>query len=96
MDVVHQADKGLRLRYLREEREDRKTDAEPVRRRAGFDPERDGEGIALRTWQSVDLVEERRAQLMEHGERELHLGLDAGGTYQATTRRVRQEVFQER
>ena len=40
------------------------------------------ERIALRTGQSLEPIEERRAQLVERGERQLHLGFHAGGSNQ--------------
>ena len=49
-----------------------------IRRRAGREAERRAKRIALRGRQVGQVGQQRRAELMQAGERELHFGLDAG------------------
>ena len=55
--------------------------ASPTRKRSGggpaAQPERDRQRVALRRREPLQPVEHRRAQLVQRGERQLHLGLDA-------------------
>jgi hypothetical protein len=52
-------------------------DEEPVRGIARRDAQRDAERILLRLCERLEPVEERRAQLMDPANGELHLRLDA-------------------
>ena len=56
--------------------------ASPTRKRSGGGPalqaERRAQRVALRARQTLEPAEHRRAQRVQAGERELHLGLDAG------------------
>ena len=52
---------------------------ERVRDRAGAEAERRLQRVSLRRGQAVERVEQWCAELMEPGERQLHLGLDTGG-----------------
>ncbi len=65
-------------RHLGEQAEDRQPDQEAILGRTGRQPERDFERIALRRGQVLAAVEQRRAQLVQPRERELHLGVDPG------------------
>ena len=46
--------------------------------------------------QTVEEIEHRRAQLVQSGEGQLHLRLDAGGAHDPTARRARRHVVQQR
>ena len=61
---------------------------------AGFQSERRAERSALRVRQAVPAVEHRHAELVEAGEGQLHLGLDAGGTHDAAPHGPLAEVVQ--
>ena len=71
-------------------------DQEPVRRRPRAHAEHGAQGIALRGRQRLQAVQHRRAQLMQSGERELHLRLDAGGPRHPAARRLPGQVVQQR
>ena len=77
LDVVKEAYQRLRLGDVRQQAQHREPDEEPVRRRAVVEAEGRREGIALRWRQPLEAVEERPAELVEPGEGQLHLGLDA-------------------
>ena len=97
VDVVEQADQRLRSR-----RRPRAGSGPPARR--GTDPavRRSSRPKAVRSasrWgagRRSSRVEERRAQLMEPGEGQLHLRLDARGAHDPAAGRVRQEVVEQR
>jgi hypothetical protein len=52
-------------------------DQEAVRGRSDAAAEGYGQSLALRLRQFVDVLHQRGAQLMQAGERELHIGLNA-------------------
>ncbi len=81
---------------LGEEAQRRERDQEAVGRGAGRQPQGDAEGRLLRGRQGVEPAEQRRAQLMEAGERQLHLRLDAGHPRDAEARRLPGAVVQQR
>ena len=81
--VVHQADQRPLLGHVGEQAQDGQADEEEIRRRPGTDAERRPQRIALRNRQTLEAIEHRRQQLMQPGERELHLRLDTGGTRHA-------------
>ena len=78
--VVDDADQRPLPRNLGQETQHGQTDQEPVRRRAGVDAERGAQRIVLRTRQSVEVVEQRCAELVQTRERQLHLRLHAHRT----------------
>src|SRR5262249_24657387 len=73
---------------LGEQAERRERHEEPVGGRAGREAEGDAEGVPLRLGKRVQLREERRAELVQPGERQLHLGLDTGDLDDAEARRL--------
>ena len=75
--VVDHADQRALPGHVAEQAEHGQPDQEPVRRRPGGQPERGPQGIALRHRDPVEVVRHRRAQLMEPGEGQGHLGLHA-------------------
>ena len=79
----------------RQQAQDGEADQEPVGRSSVRQSERRPRRVALRIRQRVQAVEQRRTQLVERGERELHLGLDAGGAdHLASHGRVHQVLEQ--
>ena len=94
--VIHQADQRLLLGHVGEQGQGREGDEEPIRRRPGADAERGLQRIALRHREALEAIQHRREQLMQPGEGELHLRLDAGGTHHAAARRLLDHVFQQR
>jgi len=48
-------------------------------------PERCKQSVALRRGQPLNVIEHRRNELMQSGERKLHLGLHPSGTRHTTT-----------
>jgi hypothetical protein len=92
--VVDDAQQLLGL--LREQPEHREPDEEPVRRRARAQAEHDLERLALRSGQLLEPVEHRRAQLVQPGERQLHLPLHADRPRDREVRRRRDHVLEQR
>ena len=74
--------------------------ANPTRKRSGGGPslqaERRAHRIALRARQALEPAEHRRAQRVEAGERELHLGLDARGPGDPAPLRGTRQVPEQR
>ena len=75
--VVDDAHERLLLGGVGQQAQDRQPDEEAIRRRSGAQAERRAQRVALRARQVLETVEHRRAQRMQAGECELHLGLDA-------------------
>jgi hypothetical protein len=67
-----------------------------VRGGAALQPEGDAQRILLRAGQPPEPVEHRRAQLVQSGERELHLRLDARRPRDAAPRGAPGGVLQQR
>ena len=63
---------------LGQQAEDRQSDQEGVRRGSRDESERDAKRLVLRLWEALYKLEERGAQLLNRGERELHLRFDPG------------------
>ena len=74
--------------------------ARPTRKRSGACPcaqaERGAQRVALRRREALEPVEHRRAQLMQPGERELHLRLDARRSRDRGTQTRARQVVQQR
>ena len=73
LGVVDHAQQRPFLRDLRQQRQDRQCDQEPVRRVPFAQPERDAERVVLRSRKPLEAVQQRCAQLVQAGERQLHL-----------------------
>ena len=65
--------------HVGEQAQDRQPDEEAIGWRARHQPERRAQRVPLRPRQPLETIEHRRAQLVQAGERELHLGVDPGG-----------------
>ena len=94
--VIDHADQRPLGGHLREQSKHRQTDQEPVRRRTGAEAERDPQRVALRAGEPTGLVQHRRQQLMQPGERELHLRLHPGRPRYPAPRRPRGQVVEQR
>ena len=94
--VVDEADERLALRNVGQQAQHRQTHEETVGRLTGTESERSTESVALRARQVFQPVQHRRTQLMQAGERELHLGLHAGRSHDATPGAGRRQVVQQR
>ena len=94
--VVHHADQRALLGHVGEQAQDRQSDVEAVRRRPGTEAERGPQRIALRHRETLETIQHRRQQLVQAGEGQLHLRLDAGGAHHPAARRLLDQVLQQR
>ena len=94
--VVDDAQQRALLGRVGEQREHRQPDQEAVGRRAHGQPERRAQGVALGRREPPQMPEQRRAQPVQAGERELHLGLDAGRPRDPEVVRGGREMAEER
>src|SRR5262249_54072116 len=74
----------------------RQPDQEPVRRTSAAEPERDPQRVALRGRQPRQAIQQRRAQLVNAGERQLHLRFHPRGPGHPHVRRRPGRVLQHR
>jgi hypothetical protein len=77
--VVDDTQERPPLGGLGQQIERRQPDQERTRRRSGTEPEGDVKRVAPGIRQAVRTIEDRRAQLVQRRERELHLALDPDG-----------------
>ena len=77
--IVDDAQKRTLFRRLRQQRQGRQGDQESIRRRTRTELEDCCERVALWGRQSLETIDHGRAELMQGGERELHLGFHPGG-----------------
>lgn len=75
--VIDHAHQRLLLRHVGEQTQHGESDQESVRRLPGVHPESRRQRITLRLGQAIEMLQHRRAQLVQAGEGQLHLGLDA-------------------
>ena len=94
--VIDQAGQRLVLRRGGQQAQHRQPDQEPIRRRALPHAERDRERVALRSRQLVQPAEHRHAQLVQPGERQLHLGLHPPGPDHPKPHRPAGRIVQQR
>jgi hypothetical protein len=88
MRIVHKAYQWLRFGQVGEQAEYRHPDQESIGRRAARKSESGAESATLRTWQSLERIQERRAKLVQRGEGKLHFGFHAACPHHATSGRV--------
>ena len=93
--VVHDAQDRPLLGGLGHEAERRESDHEPVGAISGGEPERDAERATLRLGQQAEPAEHRRTQLVQPGEGEFHLRLDAGHAGHRETGRLGGQLPQQ-
>ena len=72
--MVYERNEGY---HRQDEAQHGQTDQKAIRRRTRAEAEGRAERIALRARQPIQMAQQRRAELMNAGERELHLGLDS-------------------
>jgi hypothetical protein len=77
LSVVDQAEQRLLLRGARQQVQHRQPDQELIRRGSLTHPERRLECLAPRRRKPAQPIEQGRTQLVQRGEGQLHLGLDA-------------------
>jgi hypothetical protein len=94
--VIHQAHQRPGRSHLRQQAQDGQADQEPVRHRPRTQAERSPQRITLRHRHTPQPIQHRRAQLMQPGERQLHLRLDPRGGRHPATRRPPGQVIQQR
>ena len=94
--VIDQAGQRLVLRRGGQQAQHRQPDQETIRSLPLPHPERDRQRVALRPRQLVQPSEHRHAQLVQSGERELHLRLDAPGPDHAKAQRPASRIIQQR
>jgi len=70
-------------------------DEKAIRGLAGLQPERNPQGDLLRLGQRVEVLEQRRAEPVQAGERQLHLRFDAGYLLEPEARRLASAVAQQ-
>ena len=92
--VVDEAQERLLLSDLGQQGQHRQPDQEPVRRLALSQAERRFERSTLGARQTLVPIRERRAELMQPGVGQLHLGFDTGRARRSVSRRTSQQVFQ--
>ena len=95
MGVVDDAHERLLLGGVGQQAQDRQPHEEAIRWRPGGQAERRAQRVALRDRQVLETVEHRRAQRMQAGEGQLHLGLDACRPGDAAALRGSRQVPQE-
>jgi len=96
MLVIDQADQRLLPGRVGQQAQHGQADQEPVRGGPGAQAERCLQRRTLRTRQPVQVIQKRLAQLLQPGERQLHLGLHARGTDHPAARGVPGHVVQQR
>ena len=77
MGVLHETEQRPLLGRGRQQAEHGESDQEPVRDVTGCEAQGDIQRVLLRLRERVELVEHRRAELVDPGERQLHLRLHA-------------------
>ena len=93
--VVDHDHQRLLLGGVGQQAQDRQSDEEAIRRRSSAQAERRAQRIALRARQLLEPAEHRRAQRVQAGVRELHLGLDACRPGDPAALRRRRQVPQQ-
>ena len=94
LHIIDQAHERFRFGRLGEQGQYRQGDEEAVRGVAVLQPERSAQRLRLRTGQCVESVEHGGAQLVQPGEGELHLRLNACDSGDATLRGPLGDVLQ--
>lgn len=95
LSIVDDADQRLLLGNFSQQPEDCQPHLEPIRWWAGAKTERDLHGLALRTREALERVEHRPEQLLQAGERKLHVGLHAGHPRHHASRRLLDQLLEQ-
>ena len=96
MLVVHQADQRLFLGDVGEQAQHRQPDEKPIGRRPRTESEGCPQCVTLRHREALEAIQHRSQQLMQAGERKLHLRLDTRGAHDTAARRLLGDVVQQR
>jgi hypothetical protein len=94
--VIDQAHQRPSRSHLRQQAQHGQADQKPVRHRPRTHPEGSPQRITLRPRQTLCPIQHRRQQLMQPGERQLHLRLDTRGGHHPAARRPVGQIFQQR
>jgi len=94
--VVHDAQQGTFLGRLGHQAEHGEADQETIRRRPRGQTEHRPQRVTLGAGQPLKTTEQRYAQLMQAGERQLHLGLDSHRPLDGQVRRRCGQVLKQR
>lgn len=93
--VVDEAQQWLMVGHLCQQAQDGQSDEEPVRRFAGNEAKCRPQRVTLRRRKQLTTIQQRPAQLVQCGERQLHLGLHARGTHDAEVGRPLGQVVEQ-
>ena len=93
--IIDHADQRAVAGRLGEQAQHGQADQEPVRRRADAEAERGPQRLLLRHRQMLGAIQQRRAQLVQPGEGQLHLRLHAGRAGHPAPRRAPGQVLQQ-
>jgi hypothetical protein len=96
LPVVDQANQRLPFSDGRHQAQHGQAHQELVRRGPGTHAERGPQSFTLRQRHRLQPVQHRRAQLVQPGERQLHLRLDTSGPLDTAARRAPAQVVQQR
>ena len=94
--IIHHAHQRLLLGDVGQQAQKSQPDQEAVRGVADLQTERCAERVALWPGKAVEPTEERHTQLVQPGEREFHLGLDADRPGGTASGRASQQIAQQR
>ena len=96
LGVLHETEQRPLLGRGGQQAEHGESDQEPVRDVTGCEAQGDVQRVLLRLRQRVELVEQRRAELMDPGERQLHLRLHARDLRHTESRGMTRGVPEQR
>jgi hypothetical protein len=96
LSVLHETEQRPLLGRGGQEAEHSESDQEPLRDVTGCEAQGDIQGVPLRLGEPVELVEQRRAELMDPGERQLHLRLHTRNLRHTGSRGLTSGVPQQR
>ena len=86
LSVLHETEQRPLFGRGGQQAEHGEADEEAIRHVTGCQAQRDIQRVSLRLRESVELVEQRRAELMDPGERQLHLRFRAGDLHHTESR----------
>ena len=94
--IIDQAQQRPFSGHIGQQAQHGQSDQEPIRRRPGAHAERGPQGHLLRPRQAIQAIQQRSAQLVQCGERELHLHLHSARARHAAALWPLGEVIQQR
>ena len=96
MGILHETEQRPLLGHGRQQAEHGESDQEAVRDVTGCSAQGDIERVLLQLRKRVELVEHRRAELLDPGERQLHLRLHARDLRHTESRGMTSGVLEQR